>query len=216
MELLKKVSRLEVKRCFVLSQRFTSKKMRKDEIKKHIIKPEKVTFLKNLEISKKAILKMKETEIDQFIAVEYKKRLKAYDGVEWFIGYVYLSEVGIWKGAGGIPKAWSTGSLLDSAQEVAKELRKTNSKYSRIRAIKAVPEIIKFKAVIKKEKYLLPIMLPGGTIPVCRKGMRPMNFDVDDGCMRSLAFAVSGDGQIKAYVGIFAKDASQITSKKPF
>jgi len=35
MKLLKKVSTLEVKRCFVLSQRFTSKKMREKGIKVH-------------------------------------------------------------------------------------------------------------------------------------------------------------------------------------
>ena len=208
MKLLKKVSRLEVKRCFVLSQRFTSKKMRKDEIKKHIIKPDKLTFSKNLALNKKVVLKMKETELDRIIAAEYKKRLKAYDEVEWFIGYVDLFEAGLWKGAGGIPKAWSAGSLRDSAHMLKLEFGKTGSKYSRIRAMKTVPEIIKFKTVIQKEKYLLPIMLPGGMIPVCRKGMHPMSLDIDDGCMRSLTFAVNGDSRIKAYVGIVTKNIS--------
>ena len=50
MELLKKVKGIEVKRCFVLSNGFTSKKMKKEIVKKHIIKPEKGTFAKNIKI----------------------------------------------------------------------------------------------------------------------------------------------------------------------
>jgi hypothetical protein len=82
MELLKKVKRMEVKRCFILSQEFTSKKMRKELFKKNIIKPAKETFSKNIKIAKEAILKMKEENLDKIICAEYKKRLKIYDSVE--------------------------------------------------------------------------------------------------------------------------------------
>jgi hypothetical protein len=202
MELLKKVTSLEAKRCYVLSQRFTSKKMRKEELKKHIIKPIKETFLKNLSINKHAVLKLEETELDRIISAEYKKRLRAYDSVKWYIGHIDLSEAGLWKGAGGLPKAWTRGSLKDSADKMSYELKENNPRYSRIRAMKTVPEIVNFKAIIKKEKYLLPIILSGGTISSSRKGMRKMKGDIDDGCMRSLAFAISGDKKIKAYIGI--------------
>jgi hypothetical protein len=201
MELLKKVKSLEVKRCYVLAQTFTSKKMRKAELKKQIAKPTRETFSKDLALKKQAVLKWKESQLDSFIATEYKKRLKAYDNMTWHIGYVELSEIGIWKGAGGIPKEWTKGSLQDTAELVALELKKSNSKYLRIRAMKVVPEIVISKATIKKEKYLLPIILPGGTISSCRKGMRKMKGDIDDGCMRSLAFVISGDRKLKAYIG---------------
>jgi hypothetical protein len=144
---------------------------------------------------------MKEFELDQVISEEYKKRLKAYNSVNWHIGYANLNEVGLWKGAGGLPKEWTRGSLKDSASKMSLESKKDNSKFHRIRAMKTVPEIICFKPIIKKEKYLLPIILPGGTIPNCRKGMKRMKGDIDDGCMRSLAFAISGDKKIKAYIG---------------
>ncbi|MFZ2188290.1 MAG: hypothetical protein WAV73_01865 [Candidatus Moraniibacteriota bacterium] len=201
MKLLKKVKGLEVKRCFVLSNRFTSKRMRKDALKKQITKPTKETFSKNIAINKRAVLKLKETALDLIISTEYKKRLKAYDSVDWHIGFVDLSEVGLWKGAGGLPKAWTYGSLRDSANEMSHELKKNDSKLSRIRAMKVVLEIINSRTIIKKEKYLLPIILPGGTITTCRKGMRKMKGDIDDGCMRSLAFAINGDKQIRAYIG---------------
>jgi len=201
MELFKKVKGIEIKRCYVLSNRFTSKKMRKEALKKNIIRPTKETFLKNLAVNKKAVLKLKEPALDLILSTEYKKRLKAYNSVEWHIGYVDLSEVGLWRGAGGIPEKWTRGSLRDSSDRIAFELKKSKSKYSRIRAMKAVPEIISLKATIKKENCLLPIILPSGTIPNCRKGMRKMKGEIDDGCMRSLALAVSGDNKIKAYIG---------------
>lgn len=47
------------------------KKMRKDEIKKHIIKPDKLTFSKNLALNKKVILQIKEAELNRIIAAGY-------------------------------------------------------------------------------------------------------------------------------------------------
>ncbi|HCU70649.1 MAG TPA: hypothetical protein DIC35_02745 [Candidatus Moranbacteria bacterium] len=205
MELLKKVMGIEAKRCFVLSNAFTSKKMKKEIIKKHIIKPEKVSFLKDIKLSKERILKLEEADLDLIIATEYKKRLKAYDSLEWHVGYVDVLEVGLWHGAGGVPESWTKGSLADTANKICNELKKDNSRYSRIRAMNVVPEIVNFKSIIKKEKYLMPIILSGGTIVNCRRGMKKMKGDIDDGCMRSLAFAVSGDNKIKAYIGIAPK-----------
>ncbi len=202
MELIKKVKRIEVKRCFVFSQRFTSKKMRKAEVKNYITKPTKETFSRNLTANKKEVLKLKEVKLDKIIFAEYPKRLKAYDSVEWYIGYVDADEIGLWKEAGGLPKSWTRGSLKGSADKLSNEIRKNNSKYSRIRAYKVVPEIIEFKSIIKKEKYLLPIVLPGGTNASCRRNMLRMEGDIDDGCMRSLAFVISGDRKIKAYIGV--------------
>ena len=208
MDLIKKVKGLEVKRCFVFSQRFTSKKMRKEAIKKHIVKPTKETFSKDIVKHKKEVLALTEKALDQIIFAEYKKRLKAYDSVDWHIGWVELAEVGIWHGAGGLPELWSKSSLEDSANRLSQELSKENSRYSKIRAIKTVPEIVEFKNIIQKEKYLLPIVLPGGINPSCRKGMRKMKGDIDDGCMRSLAFAISGDKKIKAYIGTYREKSN--------
>lgn len=202
MELLKKVTSLEVKRCFVFSNRFTSKKMRKDLLKKNIIKPEKETFSKNIKTVKKEILGMEESALDLIISTEYPKRLKIYNNIQWHVGYVDLSEVGLWYGAGGAPETWTKGTLQDSANIISRELKKNNSKYSRVRAMNVVPEIINFKAIVQKEKYLLPIILPGGINLSIRKRMNKTKGDIDDGCMRSLAFAASGDKKIKAYIGI--------------
>jgi hypothetical protein len=52
---------------------------------------------------------------------------------------------------------------------------------------------------IAREKYLLPIVLPGGTMG--RKGLMKMKGDIDDGCMRAIALAVSGKKRLRVYLG---------------
>lgn len=205
MELLKKVSRLEAKRCFVLSQRFTSKRMRKEVVKKHMINPSQKTITANIKSQMLDVMKLTEKQLDHIIATEYKKRLKAYDAVEWYMGAVDVSEVGVWRGAGGMPKTWTRGSVKETAQKLFKERAKDNFQHSRIRAARVVPKILEIKSLLKKQKYLLPIILSSGTIKGARKGMKKMKGDIDDGCMRSLAFAGTGDESIKAYIGIAPK-----------
>ena len=205
MELLKKVSRLEAKRCFVLSQRFTSKQMRKDAVKKHMIKPSEKTITANIKTQVVEVMKMSEEQLDHIITTEYKKRLKAYDAVEWYLGTVDVSEVGVWRGAGGLPKSWTRGSVKETAQKLFDGMIKKDFQHSRVRAARVVPKILEIKSILKKQKYLLPIILSSGTIKSARKGMKKMEGDIDDGCMRSLAFAGTGDGTIKAYIGIAPK-----------
>jgi len=112
MKLIKKVKTIEVKRCFIFSQRFTSKNMRKESIKKERIKPSKEALLKNLTKVKEKVLKLKESSLDMVIVDEYKKRLQAYDKLDWYIGTVDLTEVGIWRRAGGTPESWAKKSHL--------------------------------------------------------------------------------------------------------
>jgi hypothetical protein len=205
MELLKKVSRLEAKRCFVLSQRFTSKQMRKDAVKKHMIKPSQKTITENIKTQTTKIIKMSEDQLDHVIGTEYKKRLKAYNSVEWYLGSVDASEVGVWRGAGGLPKSWTRGSVKETARKLFEEMNKKNFQHPRVRAARVVPKILEIKSILKKQKYLLPIILSSGTIKGARKGMKKMKGDIDDGCMRSLAFVGTGDEKIRAYIGIAPK-----------
>ena len=62
--------------------------------------------------------------------------------------------------------------------------------------------------IIKKEKYLLPILLPAGIIAKPRKGMQKTKFYIDDGNMRALAFTSTGDKKIKAFIGSFPKNSN--------
>ena len=56
--------------------------------------------------------------------------------------------------------------------------------------------------LLQSEKYLLPIIFKSGTGTLGRRGLkRVMKGDIDDGCMRSIALAVSGKKVIRAYIG---------------
>ncbi len=184
--------------------------MRKDAVKKHMIKPSQRALKDNIKTQTARVMKLDEAELDHIIATEYKKRLKAYDAVEWYLGSVDVSEIGVWQGAGGLPKSWTKGSVKETAKKLFEEMNKKNFQHSRVRAARVVPKILEIKNLIKKQKYLLPIVLSSGTIKNARKGMKKMVGDIDDGCMRSLAFAGTGDEKIKAYIGIAPKGFKSI------
>lgn len=142
---------------------------------------------------------MSEYALDKILLRKNRsKRRDSYSKAQWYIGTVKTSEVGVWKGAGGLPIAWTRGSLAQTGRLVKSGL-KQSSPLITDRAKTAIPGILKSLSLFQKEKYLLPIILPGGSI--ARRGLKRMQGDIDDGCMRSIALAVSGKKTIKAYVG---------------
>lgn len=183
MKLLKKVAPIEVKRAFVISDR---------------------TKRQKLSSVKKIVLKMSEGQLDKILLRKNRnKRRDKYNKAQWYIGSVGAGEVGVWKKAGGLPLAWTRDSLHQTAKKTALAL-KEGRRISKERAQTAIPGILKNPLVLKqKEKYLLPIILPGGTMG--RGGLRKMKGDIDDGCMRAIALAISGKKKIKAYVGVYTK-----------
>lgn len=201
MKLIKKVSTVEVKRNFVVSQLFTSKNIRKKGIKKY--RPSRDVIIEKLPSAKKSILKLGERSLDKIIKTEDKKRLNAYNSFDWYLGEVALSEVKVWRKTGGLYKSWTDRvSLEKTVGKIKTELKKDNSKLRRKRFFKPVSHIILIKKILQKEKYLLPIVIPNGTYKNQTGGIKTVPWFLDDGCMRSLAYAVSGDKIIKVYIGI--------------
>ncbi len=199
MKLIKAVRRIDVKRYFVASQ----------YIRKHGSKSRylpllsRAVFIKKLSRAKRYAEKLKESQLDRIIKNEYEKRWKAYNNVEWYLGIASVSELGVWKGAGGLPVQWTRGSLKQTAEKVKAAMKRNSSLISK-RARRAIPRILQTSAdLIQKDKYLFPIVLPGGTQG--RKGLQKMKGDIDDGCMRSIALAVKGCKKLKVYIGVQKK-----------
>ncbi|MBI3888193.1 hypothetical protein HY311_00150 [Candidatus Nomurabacteria bacterium] len=194
MKILQKVKPIEVKRCFVVSDFLSQKYLGENtQIK------DKSQYVKRLVKAKRAILELPEGMLDMIIKGEWKKRFKAYKNMQWCVGIVKTNEVGVWKKAGGLPIAWTRGSLEETACLVAQALKKNSKKLTKRSGI-AIPGILKNSiSLIQKEKYLFPIILWDGTIG--RKGLKKMKGNIDDGCMRSVSLAVSGKKEIKAYIG---------------
>lgn len=203
MRKIKKVNVLEIKRCFVISQLIRKQKSKKRYL--GILTQEE--FLKKLKNAKEKGLNYREKKLDKIISDEFKKRLKAYNSCDWYLGEVTINELGVWKRAGGLPLSWTNGSLKETAQKVKNSLNK-NPKLLAKRARRAIPNILKMNVNnLQKEKYLFPIVFKGGTGTKGRRNLkRQTKYDIDDGCMRSISLAVSGVKTIKAYIGFPKKD----------
>ncbi len=197
MKLLLPVDRIEVKRAFVASQ-----KMRLQNHKRYMPLISKEEFFKKLEGAKRQVKKLDNIQLDRAIEKEYAPRRDAYNDVDWYVGTVKIDEVAVWRGAGGMPIAWSQGSLDATAQKVSAAMHK-NSKLLKGRIKRSIPRILQTSAeMVQKDKYLFPIVLPSGTIRNCRRGVKKFKGDIDDGCMRSIALAIGGKRVIMAYIGI--------------
>jgi hypothetical protein len=202
-KLLKRVSRLEVKRCFVISDK---------------AKPEQLLtknqFLTNLDRVKKEVIAFSEGELDQFIAKD-PVRLRAYDKLKWYLATVSPKEIGIWREAGGLPVEWTKGSLHDTSQKVFKAIMENDIRTSNHQRVGfAIHGILQEQDVIENEKYLYPIILPGDMAG--RAGLERLSGEIDDGNMRSIAFAADGDVVLKVYVGLRNRELVINKIKKVF
>lgn len=202
MKILKKVSTLEVKRTFAISDYLTQRKTSGNNriFLKSLSEKE---FHKKLATAKTAILKLKVKELDKLISPKYQKRIKSYNASQWFLAEIDPKEMGVWKRAGNLPLKWTTGSLYETAKDVKTALEK-NSKLLKSRAKHAIPSILKIRAHLEqKEKYLYPITFKANTGTQGRKGLkRKLKADIDDGCMRSIALAISDKNPIRVYFGV--------------
>ncbi len=196
MKTIRPADRIDVKRSFVITPF-----LRRIGIagRYHTKPPTRVQYLAALKKANRAVEKLSEKQLDR--RIDYPKRLRSYNKAEWFLAVTSPSELGVWKGAGGLPLAWTRGSLAQAAKKFKAALDK-DSKEIRKRSKRAVPAILQFKSIMKKEKYLLPIVFKSGFGTNGRKGLPKMKGDIDDGCMRCIAFAIGGD---KIYYGVPAK-----------
>ncbi len=160
-------------------------------------------FNKKLKDTKEKILKLKVKKLDNLISPEWSKRIKAYNESQWFLAEVSPYEIGVWNRAGGLPLRWTNRSLAETAEKVIRGLKR-NSKSIKRRPKHAIPNILKIPTQVEqKEKYLYPIVFKTDTGTKGRKRLkRKMIGDIDDGCMRSIALAMSGRNPITVYFGV--------------
>src|SRR3989344_9057844 len=202
MRLIRKVKAIEVKRAFLMTN-FLRKYGVAEKRDRKI--PTKEKYLLARAKAHKAVKKLTEKQLDKLIGKEWKKRLTAYNSVNWYMGEIYTKEVGVWRKAGDLPGPWINYSLAYTAKTVKKALE-TNNKLLRKRARRVIPIIINLKDIIKKDKYSLSIVMDKQSSPVNRRWLKKMQWTLDDGNMRSIAFAISGDKKMKAYIGIKKKN----------
>lgn len=202
----KKVDRIEPKRTFIISQLMKTNKGNR----RYLHKLSRDELEDRLENAREITLQLSEQELDEKIRKDsprYKKRLRLYNSVDWYLGIVDVDEVGVWRRAGGLPIEWTQGSLADTGALVKKALRESENNKIVARARRSIPRILEHVDLIGSEKYLLPIVLPGATNGRGLNGRPYKNFkkmkgDIDDGCMRSVALFINGKSSFNAYIGL--------------
>lgn len=185
-----KIDRIEVKRCFVAS-----------EIVKGLLEKGEANLQTILDEAKNDVLKMSEPELD--CKITWHPRLETYNRNIWYLEKCSIDDLGVWYGAVGLPKTWCVGSLretvnciLKGEKEIARIFKYGDDK----RAVEKIPKILKIADKIVKNPLQIPIAVLGGTsrrpLP-CNK----MKWDIDDGNLRAIAFAIKGYASFDAYVG---------------
>ncbi len=202
MKILKKVSAIEVKRAFVISDHLTQRKTSGNN-RKFLKSLSEKQFDRKLSNAKKVVLRLKLKDLDKRVSPKWPKRIRAYNASRWFLAEVNPRETGTWKRAGNLPLGWTNKSLYETAQKVQDALDK-NSKLLKQRPKHAIPNILRIKTHLEqKEKYLYPITFKSNTGTQGRKRLKhKVKADIDDGCMRSIALAISGKKSIRVYFGM--------------
>ncbi len=205
MNLIKEVKTIEVKRTFVIADQIARPYKRRKLIndQKFLKDISETEFHKKLADTKNKILKLGEKDLDKLVCPEWLKRLDAYNNSKWFVTDVSPSEVGVWPRAGSLPLRWTNRSLAETAEKVERGFKRKSESIKR-RPKHAIPNILKIKDQLEqKEKYLYPIVFKTDTGTKARRRLkRKMKGDIDDGCMRSIALAISGKDSIRVYFGV--------------
>lgn len=202
MKILRKVPTIEVKRTFVIADHLTQRKNQGNN-RKFLKDLSEKQFEKNLRDAKKKILALPGEAVDALVTPKWPKRLEAYNDSTWYVAEAHPSEIGVWTRAGDLPLRWTNDSLKETARKVAAGLEK-KSRLLKKRPKRSIPNILKIQTHLdQKEKYLYPIVFKTDTGTRGRVRLKhKMKGDIDDGCMRSIALAISGRDPITVYFGV--------------
>ncbi|MBI3623044.1 hypothetical protein HY212_03115 [Candidatus Pacearchaeota archaeon] len=138
-----------------------------------------------------------------------KVRLQRYDSMAWHNADINLSDAGVWPKMQGMDILLTIGNVSETALEVRKVLEG--------RSEKDIPPETKKKieSIISIADFIYPrfpvIVFPGGEVREkdynswARKNNEPLckifDYDIDDGCTRSIAYSLEGIKTIPTLIG---------------
>lgn len=175
------MSILEVKQCFVLGNRVKSL----GGLSSH-------EFEECLQRIKRAVVAASEPQLD----LELAERQSAYEQRSWRYEAISIDETQIYDGAGELPPYMTRGTLRQVADAVA---RANLDRIHDCRAKFAIPGIMAQALLIRSERLLSVIVMPIGD-PFRRKAPN-IKWHIDDGSMRGISLAMSGEETLNAFIG---------------
>jgi hypothetical protein len=179
---------ITVKRHFILANAF------KEPAKRKLRLPELEEEYERLRLE---IWGLKSSELD--LRITDQVRLARYNSMTWQEGHSFFEDMGVWPKMQGCNISLTLGNVPETARRMANELQ-TGSQL--------IPEDFRFKLASLRDlsSFLysrFPLVLfPGGEIrekdynahargagePICKI----FQFDIDDGCSRSIAYELEG------------------------
>jgi len=179
------VSILEVKRCFVLSDKVKGCAGRDQSRFRHCVDEQKVL-----------VGQMSEQQLDHDLpAVGPRSRVDDYNQRSWIHDTVSVDATQIFAGAGELPVHLTLGTVRQVAAKIARNL----ANIPPCRGKSAIPGIISMAPVITSERLLSVIALPtNDPYPPQNPSIR---WHLDDGSMRAIGLAMARNDTLSAYIG---------------
>ena len=115
-------------------------------------------------------------------------RENLYTELNWTQGDVPLEELGIWDKAQGLPHKYCTGTVVETAKKLTEN------------PIGPVDKVM-LLSLLPVDPTLDTIIIIDGNLRRGRENCEKTKYTIDDGCMRSLAYAIKGRRKIRAHIG---------------
>lgn len=115
------------------------------------------------------------------------EREKFYRGFHWNLRELHIEELGIWDNAQGLPHEWCIGNLKETVNHYMKANNHEGPYEAKIKGLKQAKPV--------------EIIVVDGRTKRGRENCHKVKWNIDDGCMRALAFALKGHKQLRCYAG---------------
>jgi len=119
------------------------------------------------------------------------ERRRLYRSLKWSIREVEIKEIGLWDSAQDLPHEWCRGDTLSTAESYRNSESHRGFYYDKVRMLSGLPV----------DYALDTVIVVDGRLRRGREDCFPVRWSVDDGCMRTLAYALDGRPKIGDYVG---------------
>ena len=149
-----KVERIEVKRCFVASEKGKRLRSKGTDV-----------FESGFREIERQVSSMSESSLNNEVSPDWPRRLQDYDRLVWYFEECSVDDLGIWPEAGGLPRAWCIESLRDTAlciMKYPKEITRLKVSGRDKRAVENIPRIVEVATILSKFALLAPIAVPAG------------------------------------------------------
>jgi len=217
----RRVPLIEVKRAFVIASRGRDLFERKKNPTRREIEEIYKKACKDFEYLSESELnwciseaeRLQQAKVELNWCISDSRYLERYNRMEWHKGSVPLNKMGPWPGMREISLSLTTGNVIETAQQI-RATQNGNIPQGLLNCLDSIQTHIDFI-----RPHLPLILVPGGELrgktylswartvnanaPLCSQ----FPYDIDDGSMRAVAYALAGFEDAPVYIGKYPTQA---------